>query len=317
MDSPVTVAPSVSPQAAAELSSQAATDTTTGNTPDIHDILSKHKEKIKINGVERELTYQEMKVLAGKAYASDEKFRQASEKEKIYSDVDKVFKNKDFKTFMTKAGINDPKEARTILEELLIPYYEDEAKKELNPDAYRAEKAEKELAKFREDQEKETLERKTKEEQEFENKQVHAYFAELDHQFNDGFKKMGMKPDRFYHDLAIREMRDAVEDGHELSVYDALKLADKEIDKMIKRRFMDISQENIMNYLGKEGIKKIREFDTKKVVQANSVLRPIKQSENAPTSKRKEVDNDRSRSNQPESRESIDSYFNRIRAGIK
>lgn len=288
------------------------------NAVDINEILSKHKEKFKINGVERELTFAEIKSLAGKSQAADEKFRQAAEKEKSYSEIKSILENKDVKAFMSKAGLTSHEEVKELLEELLTPLYMEEEKQKLNPDAYRAEKAEQKLAEKEARDKKAEQEKLEKEEQEQQERQVHAYFAELDQQFEEGFKRMGMKPDRFYHDIAIREMRDALnESGHEISVYDALKLADIEVGKLIKRKLINMSANDVIDYIGKEGLKKIREFDTKKAVQANSVLSNRFQSEKRHSTVKNSNKKDDSLSTpNGGSRESIDEYFNRLRSGV-
>lgn len=267
-------APIAAPSEAAQASPVESVDTQAASksSPQVDEFserLKGHKEKLKINGKERELSYEELKTLAGKSAAADERFRQAAEAEKKAQSLESAVKEKQIRKLLEQNGFS-PQEIRTALENELLPFYEEEELAKSNPEALKYRQIEEENKRFK----AEEAQRKAEQESQLKTQQEKETFQQLDREFESAFKQIGMEADPEYRDEAVRIMIDALDHGVELSAYSALKQAESRLDSKYANMLSKADVNKLLKYLGEDGLKKIREYDTEAVLKKESVLKP-------------------------------------------
>jgi len=266
------VAAPVEASAPSSVESNAAASEASKSSPQVDEFserLKGHKEKLKINGKERELSYEELKTLAGKSAAADERFRQAAEAEKKAQSLESAVKEKQIRKLLEQNGFS-PQEIRTALENELLPFYEEEELAKSNPEALKYRQIEEENKRYKEKENRD----KAEQEAQLKTQQEKETFQQLDREFESAFKQIGMEADPEYRDEAVRIMIDALDHGVELSAYSALKQAESRLDSKYANMLSKADVNKLLKYLGEDGIKKIREYDTEAVLKKESVLKP-------------------------------------------
>lgn len=147
----------------------------------------------------------------------------------------------------------------------------------MSPEQRRAAEAEKRLAEY---EERERLQREEMERQEY-SRREQTYMQQLDTEIAEAFKESGLPKHQFYVQQMAAEMLSASKRGEELSAKEAAAKVKGRTNGHIKELIGQLSPESVEELLGPEILKKIREYEVKKVT-ANAA--PTLDSGKRPTS---------------------------------
>lgn len=211
--------------------------------------------KVKIDGQESEVDEDELLRGYQLRQASDKRFKEAMEKQKTVEEILDILK-KDPRKALThpEIGVDVRNFAESVLAEALEEELMDPKEKELRELRKKLDAREKE-AKDREENE-----RKTKEE---------AHIQELTANYAkeiEGAIKDGGLP---YNAPMVNRVKDymlaAIENGYELSAKDVIPYVKKDFTADIKAMFGASDASIIADLLGEDGIKRVKEWDTKRI----------------------------------------------------
>lgn len=216
----------------------------------------KGKETLKVNGKAREIQdYNDLKRLAQLGLAANEKFQQASEKIKQAEAIVELLQTNPEKA-LERLGFDVRQMAEEYLKaELEKEVLTDEQKKLLD--------MERKLAEYE-------AEKKQKEEEEKANRiselQQH-YEAELSDKIIKAIETYKLPRNERTISRIAEKLYVALENGYEIDPLDVAPLVKQEVDDELKTMYGTLDVESMLQILGEDNLKKIREHELKKVKQ--------------------------------------------------
>jgi hypothetical protein len=205
---------------------------------------------ITIQGKTYMATPEDLVALAQKGAAQDSRARTAGYMERQVQDLMAKIKNTDAMELLKERGMTNAQ-----MKEQLEQYYEELLKEEtMSPE----QKELRELKRFKEMEEKNAKER---EEQEKTSKQEHMVRQEqgrITQELADALKDSKMPKHPFFGKLALQEMLSAHANGHELSMKDAVKLAEFTVRDQLSEFVQQMDTKQVMDLLGDKRIREIR-----------------------------------------------------------
>ena len=224
--------------------------------------LDGRKEKIKINGVERELTRAEMRKLAALSSASDEKFKSAAQEKREAAEIKEAFGKADPAAALRKLGKTNA-EIKQIFEAQYAALLEDE---QLTPE-------QRELKELRDAKAKAEQEKAEKEKSEL-TKKEQAELAkrqeETETELVEAFKGAKLPKHPLLLKFVAQEMLGAAVNDVELSASDAVKIVEKQFKSQIRELLPQRGMDFVKDALGKDFLNKMREEDVSSVKSANA-----------------------------------------------
>jgi hypothetical protein len=260
--------------------------------------IEAQKQKVRINGKDKEFTLAEMRKLASLAEASTEKFQSASQKEKEAQELKKAFESGDVRSALRKMG-KQPQEIKKIMEDALLLELEEEA---LDPKdrELRDLKKEKEERLARE-KEIETEKEAAKKSEDTKRLQS-AMEAELVEALQGAALPKGVTITKH----VVQLMLDAAAKGVELSAKDAATIAKKDLMEDVSKLLPALGVDGLKKLLGADLLKALRDDGVKEVKTQDT---PFPK----PAPKRK-PESKPSKSDEPDQLGMSD-YFKRLRRG--
>lgn len=238
------------------------------------------KHKVKVDGRETEVDYDELLSGYNLKQASFERFQQAANKEKMAQAFIAAVEANDYKPFEEKYGKQKLKE---WMENYLIGDLEEEELKKTNPSEYRARELERQL-KQKEAAEKEAEERKKEEE-----KKTNLLKAQeqIDQEVHEALSKLGRKPTPRIAARIVDEMIIRLEGKKQkISGEEASKYAFKAIEADISEYLPTLSDEQLLSVIPQQVIDRIRQHEVDKVMTQKSTRR-VKAPDSGPSKQAK------------------------------
>ena len=214
----------------------------------------KGKEILKINGKQREIgSYDDMKRLAQLGLAANEKFQQASEKIRQAEAIVELLQTNPEKA-LHRLGFD----VRQMAEE----YLKNELQKEVLTDEQRKMlELEQKLADYEAD-------KKMRDEQEKASRiselQRH-YEAELSDKIIGAIETYKLPRNERTISRIAEKLYVALENGYEIDPLDVAPLVKQEVDEELRGMYGTLDVESMLQILGEDNLKKIREYELKKV----------------------------------------------------
>jgi len=263
---------------------------------DIQKILDGRKEKVKINGVERELSYSELKRLASINEAANGKFENAKKMSSEAESFKKLLDSGDLVTALKKQGKNST-EIRAILEDRLIDLVKEE---QLDP-------RERELLELKAEKaarEAEENNKKKSAEQQKQEAAVKQQVEKYENEMVDALAKTNMPKTALSFKMIAQELLGAAENDIEMTVDEAAKHVERDILQSYSELLPKLGLERIKTILGKELLAQLREESVAEV--KNNTPFPKQ-----PAGKQEQT----SKPKQPEQKMGQDAYFRSLRYG--
>ena len=247
----------------------------------------KGKEVLKVNGKTREIQdYNDMKRLAQLGLAANEKFQQASEKIRQAEAIVELLQTNPEKA-LQRLGFD----VRQMAEE----YLKTELQKEvLTEEQRKLLDMEQKLAEYE-------AEKKMREEQEKASRiselQRH-YEAELSDKIIKAIETYKLPRNERTISRIAEKLYVALENGYEIDPLDVAPLVKQEVDEELRGMYGTLDVESMLQILGEDNLKKIREYELKKVkdkapknpVKTTPVATPKQEQESANSKKMKAAD---------------------------
>jgi hypothetical protein len=247
-----------------------------------------NRHKVKVNGKEEDADIEELKAAYSKVKAADERFRTAAEERKAAEKeraeakalLEKV--KSDPWAVMKELGL-DP---RKTSEEYLIKQLELDAmspeqkaamEKASSDDKKRAELE----AKLKEYEDREKKDKDEKEQAEIA-AQSQKIAKDYEEQFLEALGSTKLPKTQKTVALVAEKLREAIVDGYEISVKQAVKAVEREQKAALNAILADADPDIIAELIGEEGVKKLRKRDVEKLKN------PIPQSQNREEPQHKE-----------------------------
>lgn len=225
------------------------------------------KHKVKIDGQEIDVDYDELKSGYQSNRAAQQRFQQAAEKEKQSQAFIAAVETGDYKPFEQKYGKQKLKE---WMENYLIGDLEEEDLKKNNPSEYRARQLEQQLK----EKERAEQELKAKEEQSKKDQALKRAAEEIDTEVNEALKSLGKKPTPRMAARIVDEMLIRLEGKNQkISGSEASKYAFKAIEADISEYLPTLSEEQLLSVIPREVIDRIRQHEVNQVVTQRSAKR--------------------------------------------
>ena len=224
----------------------------------------KGKEVLKVNGKQKEIKdYNDMVRLAQLGLAANEKFQQASEKIRQAEAIVELLQTNPEKA-LARLGFD--------VREMAENYLRQELEKEVLTDEQRKVlELEQKLAEYEE-------EKKNKEEQEKANRiaelQRH-YEAELSDKIINAIETYKLPRNERTISRIAEKLYVALESGYEIDPIDIAPLVKQEIEEELKGMYGTLDVDDMLSLLGEDNLKKIREYELKKVKE-KAPQNPIK-----------------------------------------
>ena len=216
--------------------------------------------RVKVDGKEIDVTEAEIIRLAQLGKSAYGKFEEAAKERKKVEEFKSALK-KDFVGALSKHGKEMGLEAPQI-RQMVEDYLVDQIKKEsMTPDQKSKYEMEQELKSYKE---KEHLTKQQAEAQEMAQLQE-QYAAQYDRSFSDALQKTNIPKTPFTVARMATYMSQALEAGYDLDPMDAAKLVHEDYQSDIKVTFKDMTGEQIINLIGADNAKKIRQHDVSKL----------------------------------------------------
>jgi hypothetical protein len=229
---------------------------------EIEKYLDGRKEKIKVNGVERELTRAEMRKLAALSSASDEKFKNAAQEKREAAEIREAFGKADPAAALRKLGKTNA-EIKQIFESQYAALLEDEQK---TPE-------QRELEELRKAKQQAEDEKKKKTDEEFtakQQQQIKQLTEQTEVELVDAFKSVSLPKHPLLLKFVVQEMLGAAENDVQLSASDAVKIVEKEFKSQLTNLLPQLGIEYVKAALGKDMLNQLRGEDIASVKSANS-----------------------------------------------
>lgn len=220
-----------------------------------------YKRKVKINGVEREMSAEEAFKKAMLGEAANEKFTKASEIEKAQEAFKQKLMKNPVKALM-ELGI-DREQARELAERDLIDFIKED---QMDPALKEKMRLEKELEEYKSKEQKAKEEQQQKAEQERLVKEIQA----VDEELGSAFAQSNLPAVPLFMKWAAQLIYSYAQNNVDIPA----KVAIKEVENYVFSEFapalakMDVP--TLRNILGKDNLKRLREEDVKAVKQAES-----------------------------------------------
>ena len=234
-----------------------------------------HKEKLKINGKEREISYDEMKRLASMSAASDERFKSAKQMSDEAKQLKSAFESGNIVEALGKLG-KSPKEIRTMLEDHLLDFLEQDS---LDP----KEKELRDLKKFKEQAEKEQADLRKRSDDEKMSKEVERQRLSLENELVGAIKDSNLPKNTMVFQKVAREMESALINGYEMKASEAVKIVEQELIEEYSALLPHLGAERLKKALGKDMLKLLQEEQVRAVKESEPSF--AKQREKAPQKK--------------------------------
>lgn len=219
-----------------------------------------YKERIKINGKEREVTLEELRREASKQMAADEKFKSAKQLNDEARQLKAAFESGNVVDALAKQG-KTAKEIRTILEDHLLDIIDQE---NMDP----KEKELKDLKKFKEQKDKEAAEEMSKKEAAKHAQEIERARARLETELVDAIKASNMPKNTTVFQKVAREMESALINGYEMSAAEAVKIVEQDMIEEYLAVLPQLGADRLKKALGKDMLKLIQEEQVRAVKEA-------------------------------------------------
>lgn len=266
----------------AALAPVAATSTegstsTTAATPE-------ERVKLKVNKQEREYSMSELKNLASKAAAADERFNSASQIEKKANEVLEGLKSKKLVATLEKAGYSK-QDIRQILEQELTPFVEEDM---MSPEERDRAAKDRKLAEYEEQKLATEREQMTAKEQQ----ELDRELTKLNTELLSALEKSNLPRDPFLGKMVAQQMIGAEANGYSLSAEEAVEIVHSMFEQNTQSLLSNMSIDKLKQFLGKDTLSKLRESDVQQVRDAERPFakqgsKPAVKQDNSPTSKQK------------------------------
>jgi hypothetical protein len=218
--------------------------------------------KVKIDGVEKDVSIEDLKAAYGKDQSSAQRFAEAA---KIKANTDRLLD-----TLKTNPGavLNKLGVTREQIEDM---YFEQFLEPEINPIAAKARALEKELNERRAvDSEREAQAVAAQKEVEAQEhaKAVEAATVRLHNEFNEALSKEGLPVNDFLKGRMGAYMAQAFQEGHtHVNAMDVVKLVKQEWAETNKNLMTQLDPEALIATLGDDVVEKIRQHQVAKATQ--------------------------------------------------
>lgn len=257
----------------------------------------KGKETLKVNGKTREVKdYNDMKRLAQLGLAANEKFQQASEKIKQAEAIVELLQTAPEKA-LEKLGFN----VRDLAEDYLRQQLQQEAMTDEERKMYDMEQK---LAAYEQ-------EKKHREDSDRQNKMVELqrhYEHELSEKIVKAIDNYKLPRNEKTISRIAEKLYIALENGFEIDPLDIAPLVKQEIEDELKTFHSSMGVEDLLELLGEDGLKKIREYEVGRV-KAKTPANPLKTTA-VPTAEK--VDDGK-----PTQRKSVRNFFEELEKKYK
>ena len=250
----------------------------------------KAKHKIKVNGAEAEVDYDELVKGYQNAKSADQKYQKAASTEKMMADfLTQVRQNPSlWMQFAEQTGIYD--KVLTEAESRLVRKYEMEALKATDPEKYelvmKAQRAE--------ELEKREKTREEKERQEKTNAELESFGQEIETEIIQSLQEQGVKPTpRTIARAAEYLLASLDRPGGRMKASEAFQRVQKDYAHDLKEYLTGIGDDALVSFLGDDVRKRLRSYEVKQVrgSQAGGAKPPTQAQEKpAPRDQRPNVD---------------------------
>jgi hypothetical protein len=256
------------------LSNGERTQAKEGSVPDFRGT----KHRVKIEGQEREVDYDELIADYQLKQASHKRLQEASSKEKQAQQVLKALEEGDISYVTQKVG---KAKAKELFENFLIEQMEYE---QLSP----AEKRAIELEREAEALKREKAERENADKEKEKVALMEKAHRELDLEVGEALKELGRKPTPRLVIRVIDEMIARMDaKGQAVTAKDATKYAQKGILEDIREYLPQLNSQELREILGKDILRKLNEEDVSRVMDDASRRRVKPQGQREPEPKKK------------------------------
>lgn len=257
------------------------------------------KTKMKINGTEREYSFEELKLLASKSVGSNEKFDEAARMRKDVEDnVLSPLKQRQLVKALESQGFSR-KEAMEVLEEQLAAMYDEEA---MDPkDKLIKDFQEKEAKRQQEEETVKERQAREKEESEIQH-EIEAFETEM----FEALTRSELPKDPSFARAAALKMKAAEQKGIELSANDAVKLVEADFMNNLQSILPKLGVKQLKKFLGEQAIKDILNDSTSALKEASA---PFGKPSNGPRQEH------RGSKKEEGPKESMRDYFIKLKSG--
>ncbi len=211
--------------------------------------------KLKINGQEKNLTLEELQNWAQKGLGADEKFQEASRMRGQTQKIIKMIKEN------PRAILEDPRigvDLKKLAEEIL---WEQIEREKMTPEQRELSETKKKLADF-EKKEKENTSKAEKEK----HRQLTEHFSnEFSKDIQSALEASKVPKTQFTVKRMAFFMQEALKRGVELKAKDVIGIVHDEYLETVKHISSNLDGESLVNLLGEETLKKIREHELKRL----------------------------------------------------
>lgn len=269
MNLPVTSGASVAPAA----SSSPVVESKQSDSP-VQPPAPEERHKLKVNKQEREYTLTELKNLASKSAAADERFNSAAQIEKKANEILEGLKSKKLVSTLERNGYSKA-EIRQILENELTPFVEYDL---MTPEERERKAKDDELEQYKQEkkrQEEEQMSAKEKAE-------LNRELERLNTDFLNALEKSNLPRDPFLGKMVAQQLIGAEANGYSLSVDEAVEIVNQMFETNTKQLLSGMSIDKIKQFLGKDTLSKLRESDVQQVREAE---RPFAKQGSKPAAK--------------------------------
>jgi hypothetical protein len=220
---------------------------------------------IEINGKTYMATPEDLVALAKKGAAMDSRARTAGFMERQVQDLMDKIKNADALDLLKERGMT-PAQMKAQLE----AYYEDL----LNEESMSPEQRElRELKRFKEMEEKKNKERDVTEKHVKQEAALRSEQQKLTQELADALKDSKMPKHPFFGKMALQEMLSAHANGHELSMKDAVRLAEFTVRDQLGEFVSQMDTKQLIELLGDKRVKEIRGHSVASVKQNQAMFK--------------------------------------------
>jgi len=224
---------------------------------------------LKINGQDQDFTLEQMKLLARKSGAAEERFQEAADGRRQLEDAFKALRTNPFE-FMEKMGL-DPKQ---LTEEYLTGIYELDSMSTEQKEAYNDKQ---ELDKLRKQGEMTRAEQ----EQALRNTQADKHREQYDIEFTKALETADVPKTPETVSKMARYVKQGIDTGIEITVSDAATLVAEDLFNEEQNIVGKMTPEQIKKKFGADFIKKLKNYDLNKIKdpeQGNKVTKATKTS---------------------------------------
>ena len=220
---------------------------------------------IEIDGKKYQATQEDLLNLAKRGIKFDQRAKTAGDLEKQLQEMQEKLKNADAFQMLKDRGMS-PQQIKAWMEQ----QYEELLKEEtMTPE----EREYRELKKFKEQEQKNAKEREEREKQEKQKAAIHAEQQRITQELADALKESTLPKHPFMGKMALQEMLAAQAHGHQISVKEAVKLAEFTVRNQLSEFVQQMDAKTLSELLGEKRVRELRGLSVAGVKSGQGLLK--------------------------------------------